>query len=220
MLSRAQAEDAPSPVSPAGIWGPLQRLSDAEFHMADMRLVAASRGDWTVGRLVDGELGPDRSSRFGERKRCCRMATEGETEGIQVVHRSMLAAGWATPRCKRQVASTRDQSTEKVKQVVQTRSLGTCRQRQCQLLKANSRGQVCPGWLGGGRLAAGPGPPSCAARARMLGCDGDGGGRGARRHEDEGCVFGDRWVGKGGVSVRPEPPPSLCVCLFGVSISS
>lgn len=85
MLSRAQAEKvpagAPSPDGAAGIWGPLQRLSDTEFHMADMRLLAASRGDWTGGRFVDGELAPDRVSRFCERQRCCRT---GETEGIQV----------------------------------------------------------------------------------------------------------------------------------------
>lgn len=53
MLSRAQAEKvptgAPSPDGAAGIWGPLQRLSDTEFHMADMRLLAASG---VIGRVA------------------------------------------------------------------------------------------------------------------------------------------------------------------------
>lgn len=49
--------------------------------MADMRLLAAFRDDWTAGRFVDGELAPDRVSRLCERKRCCRT---GEKEGIQV----------------------------------------------------------------------------------------------------------------------------------------
>jgi hypothetical protein len=58
--------------------------------MADMRLLAAFRGDWTAGQVVDGELAPDRVSRFCERKRCCRT---GETEGIQVHQQADIRVG-------------------------------------------------------------------------------------------------------------------------------
>lgn len=166
--------------------------------MADMRLLAASRSDWTGGRFVDGELAPDRVSRFCERKRCCRT---GETRGDPGPLGRLMSA---SVFCKRQ---TSDQSTTKSPAEGPNEVLGDMQAAPVPVIKGQQP-PSCHGWQPDLVFPAALQEQGWHSDVTVMEGGSGAWGGGVR-------VWGQLGVGKG-KGVRPEPPRRVCVSVSTV----